>query len=327
MAGVIGIGNALTDIMTILPNNDIIQELGYPKGSMQLVDRVASQKVLDVIKNIPQTITSGGSAANAIHGLAKLGIETAFIGKIGKDKYGEFFSTDLINSGIKPILLQSETASGIAIALVTPDSERTFAVYLGSAVELVADDIKQEYFSGYTYFHIEGYLLQNHELMIKVTSEAKKAGLKISLDLASFNVVEENMDFLHDFVKKYVDIVFANEDEAKAYTGHLPQQALHAIAEECEIVAVKIGKEGSYVKHNGIVYIISSIKANSIDSTGAGDLYASGFLYGLIKNLGFEKAGKIGSLLSGNVIETIGAKMNADKWKSLIEEVKRIEKE
>jgi sugar/nucleoside kinase (ribokinase family) len=327
MAGVIGIGNALTDIMTMLPDNNVIQELGYPKGSMQLVDRTASQKVLDKIKNIPQAITSGGSAANTIHGLAKLGIETAFIGKVCNDEFGNFFSTDLKNSGIKPILLHSETASGRAIALVTPDSERTFAVYLGSAVELVANDIKQEYFSGYSYFHIEGYLLQNHELMLKATSEAKKAGLKISLDLASYNVVEENYEFLHDFVKKYVDIVFANEEEAKAYTKLNPLEALHAISEECEMGVVKIGKEGSYVKHNGIVYTISSIKANSIDTTGAGDLYASGFLYGLIKNLGFDKAGKIGSLLSGNVIEVIGAKMNTDKWKSLIEEVKKIEKE
>lgn len=327
MAGVIGIGNALTDIMTMLPNNDVIQILGYPKGSMQLVDYNASQKVLDVIKNIPQTITSGGSAANTIHGLAKLGIETAFIGKVGKDEFGDFFSTDLSNSGIKPILLQSETASGSAIALVTPDSERTFAVYLGSAVELVAHDIEQEYFSGYTYFHIEGYLLQNHELMLKAACEAKKAGLKISLDLASYNVVEENRNFLHDFVKKYVNIVFANEEEAKSYTGQNPKQALHNIAEECDIAVVKIGKEGSYIKHNGNVYTISAIKANSIDTTGAGDLYASGFLYGIINNLGFEKAGKIGSLLSGNVIETIGAKMTAEKWKSLIEEVKKIEKD
>jgi len=327
MAGVIGIGNALTDIMTMLPDDAVVEQLGYPKGSMQLVDCDTSQKVLDVIKNIPQIITSGGSAANTIHGLAKLGIETAFIGKVGKDEFGRFFSTDLTKSGIKPILLNSETASGRAIALVTPDSERTFAVYLGSAVELVANDIKQEYFSGYNYFHIEGYLLQNHELMLKATSEAKKAGLKVSLDLASFNVVEKNRDFLHDFVNKYVDIVFANEEEAKAYTRLNPIEALHVIAEECEIAAVKIGKEGSYVKHNGKVYTILSIKANSIDTTGAGDLYASGFLYGLMKNLGFEKAGKIGSLLSGNVIEVIGAKMTADKWKILLDEVKKIEKE
>jgi sugar/nucleoside kinase (ribokinase family) len=326
MAGVIGIGNALTDIMTMLPNDSVIQELGYPKGSMQLVDSEASQKVLNKINGIPQTITSGGSAANTIHGLAKLGVQTAFIGKVGDDEFGKFFSNDLQGAGIKPILLNSQTASGRAIALVSPDSERTFAVYLGSAVELIAEEIKEEFFTGYNYFHIEGYLLQNHELMVKATSEAKKAGLKVSLDLASFNVVEGNKEFLHDFVKKYVDIVFANEEEAKAYTGMNPQDSLNAIAKECEIAVVKIGKEGSMVKHADKVYNIAAIKANSIDTTGAGDLYASGFLYGLMNNLGFEKAGKIGSLLSGNVIEIIGAKMTAETWKKLQEEVQLIEK-
>lgn len=327
MSGVIGIGNALTDIMTKLHNDEILSSLEYPKGSMQLVDKTASQKVLEVIKDMPQTIASGGSAANTIHGLAKLGVITAFIGKVGVDKFGTFFSTDLKNSGISPILLNSENESGCAIAMVTPDSERTFATFLGAAVELVANDIKAEYFSGYKYFHIEGYLLQNHELMIKAASEAKKAGLMVSLDLASFNVVEANREFLHDFVKKYVDIVFANEEEAKAYTGKNPHESVHIIADECIIAVVKLGKEGSLVKNNGKVYTISSIKANSIDTTGAGDLYAAGFLYGLINNLSFEKCGKIGSLLSGKVIETIGAKMSEEVWNEVKAQVKLIEAE
>ncbi|OFX38883.1 MAG: sugar kinase [Bacteroidetes bacterium GWA2_32_17] len=325
MAGIIGIGNALTDVMTRLSNYNVIIELAFPKGSMQLVDKNALQKVLELIKEVPQTITSGGSAANTIHGLSKLGANTAFIGKVGSDKFGVFFSDDLKNSGITPILLNSNNESGCAIAMITPDSERTFAVHLGASVELTANDIKSDYFKGYNYFHIEGYLLQNHELMLKATSEAKKAGLMVSLDLASFNVVEENREFLHDFVKKYVDIVFANEEEAKSYTGKNPEESLHVIAEECKIAIVKIGKEGSLIKSNGNVYKILPIKANSIDTTGAGDLYASGFLYGLMKNLDFNKCGKIGSLLSGTVIETIGAKISNEKWKELIEEVKKIE--
>ncbi len=327
MAGIIGIGNALTDVMTMLTNYDVISNLGFPKGSMQLVDKTTLQKVLELIKNETQTITSGGSAANTIHGLAKLGINAAFIGKVGPDKFGSFFSDDLKNSKIKPIMLTSNNESGCAIAMVTPDSERTFAVHLGAAVELTANDIKSDFFSGYNFFHIEGYLLQNHELMIKVTSEAKKAGLMVSLDLASFNVVEDNREFLHDFVKKYVDIVFANEEEAKAYTGKNPEESLHVIAQECKIAVVKIGKEGSLIKNNDKVYVISPIKAYSIDTTGAGDLYASGFLYGLTKNLDFYKCGKIGSLLSGTVIEVIGAKISNEKWKELIEEVDKIESE
>ena len=326
MAGVIGIGNALTDIMTMLPDESVINTLKYPKGSMQLVDETASQKVLDEIKSIPQTIASGGSAANTIHGLAKLGIRTGFIGKVGNDKFGNFFSEDLKNSNIHPLLLKSKTDSGRAIALVTPDSERTFATYLGAAVELSSKDIKPEFFDKYKYLHIEGYLLQNHDLMISVAKKAKKAKLKICLDLASFNVVESNHDFLHEFVEKYIDIVFANEEEAKAYTGFGPEMAVQVIANECEIAVVKMGKEGSLIKHNRVTHSIPAIKASSIDTTGAGDLYAAGFLYGQIKNIGFKKSGKIASLLAGKVIETVGAKMTDAVWKKISKEIIAIEK-
>lgn len=325
MSGVIGIGNALTDVMTILPDESILNNINFPKGSMQLVDKDKLNIILNQIKNIPQTITSGGSAANTVHGLAKLGLNAAFIGKVGNDKFGNFFTNDLKNSNIEPIMLQSNNESGCAIAMVTPDSERTFAVHLGAAVELVSADIKPEFFNNYNYFHIEGYLLQNHELMLKATSEAKKCGLTVSLDLASFNVVEQNLEFLHDFVKKYVDIVFANEEEAKAYTGKAPEDALNSIATECEIAVVKIGKNGSLIKSKNNIYRISPIKANSIDTTGAGDLYASGFLYGLSKGLNFNKCGNIGSLLSGTVIEVVGAKISESKWKEIILKVKQIE--
>jgi sugar/nucleoside kinase (ribokinase family) len=324
MAGVIGIGNALTDIMTMLPNDSVITKLKYPKGSMQLVDKTASQKVLDEIKSIKKSITSGGSAANTIHGLAKMGIRTGFIGKIGHDEFGNFFSEDLLKSNINPVLLKSQTDSGRAIALVSPDSERTFATYLGAAVELTSKDIKPEFFAKYKYLHIEGYLLQNHELMISVAKKAKKAKLKISLDLASFNVVESNYDFLHDFVNQYVDIVFANEEEAKAYTGYGPEMAVQIIADECEIAVVKMGKDGSLIKHNRVTHNIDAIKAKSIDTTGAGDLYAAGFLYGLIENIGFKKSGKVASLLAGKVIETIGAKISDKEWKIIHDEVAKI---
>ncbi len=324
MAGVIGIGNALTDIMTMLPDNDVIRKLKYPKGSMQLVDKTASQKILNEIKSIPQTITSGGSAANTIHGLAKLGIRTGFIGKVGNDEFGKFFSEDLQKSNINPLLLKSTSDSGRAIALVTPDAERTFAVYLGAAVELISKDIKPEFFAKYKYLHIEGYLLQNHELMISVAKKAKKAKLKISLDLASFNVVESNYDFLHDFVSQYVDIVFANEEEAKAYTGYSPEMAVQIIANECNIAVVKMGKEGSLIKHDRVIHNINAIKATSLDTTGAGDLYAAGFLYGLIKNIGYKKSGRVASLLAGKVIETVGAKINDKEWKKIQKEIAKI---
>jgi sugar/nucleoside kinase (ribokinase family) len=132
--------------------------------------------------------------------------------------------------------------------------------------------------------------------------------------LASFNVVEDNLEFLKRITEQYVDIVFANEEEAKAFTGKEPEEALHTLAEISEYAIVKIGSKGSMVKHQGKVYTAGVIKATSIDTTGAGDLYASGFIYGLIKGYSLDRCAAIGSITAGNIIEVIGAKMDNERW-------------
>ena len=314
MSKVLGMGNALVDIMTRLETDLLLEEFMLPKGSMQLVDRDAVEKVLSGTISLLKQQSSGGSAANTIHGLANLGIETGFIGTIGDDDFGKFFHEDLINNKIQPKLFKGVNESGRAIALVSPDSERTFATFLGAAIELSADHITDDVFDDYQYFHIEGYLVQNHELIRKAIEFAKEKNLKVSLDLASFNVVEANLEFLKDVIKKHVDIVFANEEEAKAFTGLAPMEALHEIAKHCEIAVVKIGKNGSLIKKGDEVFEVGVIKANSIDTTGAGDVYASGFIYGLVKGLPLNKCGEIGAVLSGKVIEVIGAKMDLATW-------------
>ncbi|VAW30374.1 Ribokinase [hydrothermal vent metagenome] len=179
-------------------------------------------------------------------------------------------------------------------------------------------------FEGYDILHVEGYLVQNHELLETILKLAKAAGLRVSLDLASYNVVEDNLDFLHDMVRNYVDIVFANEEEAKAFTGKEPEEALNDIAAITDIAIVKVGSKGSMVKQGETTTFVSPIKARSVDTTGAGDLYASGFLYGLANGLDFEKAGYIGSLLSGTVIEVVGAKFGEDKWQEILKKVKTL---
>jgi sugar/nucleoside kinase (ribokinase family) len=231
----------------------------------------------------------------------------------------------MLKAGINPQLLRSKAATGTALALVSPDSERTFAVNLGAAIEMTANDITPNLFEGYDYFHIEGYLVQNHSLIEKALKVAKSSGLKVSLDLASYNVVESNLDFLKRMVTEYVDIVFANEEEAKAFTQKSPEEALDLLAEITEIAIVKIGAKGSYIKKGNEKHQVGVIKANSIDTTGAGDLYASGFLYGLSKGLPLNVCGKIGALLSGKVIEVIGPKMSSETWATLKEKVKQIE--
>lgn len=324
MAKILGMGNALVDIMTQLDKDSILQDFNLPKGSMQLVDKDLSKKIKDGTTQFKKQLASGGSAANTIHGLAKMGIDTAFFGTIGKDDMGDFFKLDMENSKVDTKLFYGEGDTGVAIALVSPDSERTFAVHLGAAIELAPIHISENLFNGYDYFHIEGYLVQNQALIKKAVEVAKASGLKVCLDLASYNVVEANLEFLKSLVKNYVDIVFANEEEARAFTGKAPREALDIIAADCEIAIVKTGKEGSLIKKGNEVFTVGIINVTPIDTTGAGDLYASGFLYGLALGYTLDKCGKIGAVLSGKVIEVIGAKMDKNRWDEAHRMIKEI---
>jgi sugar/nucleoside kinase (ribokinase family) len=303
---------------------------------MTLVDAHRSHKIYDETIHLQKTIRSGGSAANTIHGLANLGVETGFIGKIGTDEMGKVFHDDMVNAGINAHLSQSDISTGRAVALISPDTERTFATYLGAAVELNRNDLLSELFSQYDIFHIEGYIVQNHSLLEAALKLAREKEMKISLDLASYNVVEQNRDFLEEMIKKYVDIVFANEDEARSLTGLEPEAALDRLARLCDIAVVKVGSQGSLVSGRrsavsgqqsavggrqsavgGQRFEIGVIPVNCIDTTGAGDLYASGFLYGMVNGYSLEKCGKTGAILAGKVIEVIGPKIDAEGWQEV----------
>lgn len=325
MAKVLGIGNALVDILIRLENEDLLKELNLAKGSMQLVDKDFKDLVFSKTEHLKKVQASGGSAANTIHGLASLGVDTAYIGKIGHDELGEFFAADLKRNHIKPLLKYSQTGTGISSALITPDSERTFGTYLGAAVEVSAEDLEPDLFSGYKFFHIEGYLVFNTVLVEAALKMAKAKNLTISLDLASYNVVEANRDFLQDMIRKYVDVVFANEEEAMAFTGKNPEEALEEIAGMCNIAVVKIGKNGSLIQQGSETYSVGAIASKVIDTTGAGDLYAAGFIYGLTKGLSLAQCGHIGALLAGKVIEVIGAKIPDSDWDTIKKGVKIIE--
>ena len=322
MKKVLGMGNALTDILLQIENDSVLSQLNLPKGSMQLVDAHKSKEITDILSNITPKMATGGSASNTINGITRLGTSGGFIGKIGQDAVGSFFINDTVGNGVTPHLEYSGTASGQCTVLVSKDGERTLCTFLGAASELGATDLSPAMFRGYDIFHIEGYLVQNHDLIRTAVMMAKDAGLKVSIDLASYNVVESNLEFLQDIVRKYVDIVFANEEEARAFTGKEPQEALNSIAEICEIAIVKIGKEGSFVKSGNEQVQIHPHLANCIDTTGAGDLYAAGFLYGLANNYSLEVCGKIGSLVSGNVVEILGAKMSDEVWEDIKEKIK-----
>jgi sugar/nucleoside kinase (ribokinase family) len=333
MKKILGMGNALVDIMIPIESDNILELLDLPKGSMQLVDMERSNAVLSALKDYQRSHSAGGSAANTIHGLAMLGAQTGYIGVVGEDELGGHFVRDLIKAGVDPHMIHSSQATGRAVALVTPDSERTFATFLGAAIELSAGHLEirnpqsairnpqSSIFSGYSYFHIEGYLVQNHELIRRAVELAQEHGLIVSLDMASYNVVEANKDFLLSIITEYVDIVFANEDEARALTGLEPDEALLELSKLAEIAVVKTGSSGSMIKSGHEIYNIGVIDVTPIDTTGAGDLYASGFLFGLSQGNSLRECGELGAKLAGNVIEFMGSKMSAERWEKIRDEV------
>lgn len=322
---VLGMGNALVDIIMSLPNDQILIDLELPKASMQLIDDERLIKIQDYLSGLKAELSSGGSAANTIHGLAALGIQTGFIGSIGKDNYGEFFKQDMESKGINPVFNYSDSPSGRAMALVSPDSERTFGTFLGAAMELKPEHITADLFEGYDLLHIEGYLVQNHELIYKAVRLASEAGLEVSIDLASYNVVEDHQPFLAEILAKYVSLVFANEEEAKAMTGLGPESALVVLHRMCGKAVVKIGKDGSWILTDNEPVHVEAVSTNPVDTSGAGDLYAAGFIYGLSRGLSDYQCGQAGSILAGKVIEFFGPKIPLPVWGDVLANIKRIE--
>ncbi|MCF6333293.1 MAG: adenosine kinase [Draconibacterium sp.] len=321
---VLGVGNALVDIISVLEDDSVLEKFGLPRGSMTLVDTGLSKKIYDATYSEKNEMSTGGSVANTMRSLASLGGNGGYLGKIGDDKLGRIFKQDFERKGIRTHLKYSNKDTGRVMGLVSPDSERTMATYLGAAADLIPTDFDPELFDGYDYLYMEGYLVFNHDLIKAGVEMAKSKGLKVAIDLSSFNVVEANLEFLKDLIKNSIDIVFANEEEAKSFTGKEPEEALHEIAEMCELAIVKVGKEGSFIKHNNEVIKVSTIKANALDTTGAGDSYAGGFFYGLTQNFSLEVCGKIAALVSGKVVEVIGANLPDDQWVEIQKEVQEI---
>lgn len=324
MTKVLGMGNALVDVLAVIDTDDILQLLELPKGSMQLIDEVKLEIITKEINKLHTNIVSGGSASNTIFGIARLGIESGFIGRIGKDFYGKYYKKDLKKHNVKSFLSEVDEASGVASTFISKDGERTFGTYLGAAALLSADELKEEDFAGYDYFYIEGYLVQSYDLIKQAIVYAKQAGARVILDMASYNVVEESRDFLLEIMPKYVDIVFANEEEAKSLLNVEPEEAVSLIAGMVDIAIVKVGAKGSWVQQREQKVFIPALKVNCIDSTGAGDLYASGFLYGLINDKPLAICGKIGTLLAANVIQVIGPKIKEESWEKLTAEINRM---
>ncbi len=317
MKSILGIGNALTDILAVLPDDTLLKTFHLPKGSMQHVDMETGDRIWAALKPLGVKYVAGGSAANTIVCTSIFGMPSSFIGKIGDDELGLLFKSDQEQYGVNTMLLKSEHSSGRSMVFVSGgNAERTFAVYLGAALDLVPEDLKPEYFEGHDYFHIEGYLVQNQALIRRAVELAHEAGCIISLDMASYNVVESNNAFLHDIVDRYVDIVFANETEGRAFTKlSTAEEILNEMSSHCKTAILKVGKDGSWVKSGSEEHYIEAWPANTIDATGAGDTYAAGFLYAHSLGMPLRVCGEVGSIIAAKVVEVIGTKIDIPRWR------------
>ena len=315
MDKIIGMGNALVDVLVRIDDDSLLEKLHLPKGSMQLIQEDTLSEIRKYTSGMKIHRSTGGSAGNTVCALAALGANPGFIGEVGQDETGAFFGDTLRQRGVNALLATCDLPSGIASTFISTDGERTFGTYLGAAATLRAEDLSRKMFAGYNYLYIEGYLLQDHDLMLRAVQLAKEEGLQVCLDMASYNVVEAERDFFDQLIVKYVDIVFANESEALAYTGKTPHEALEEIASKCSIAVVKTGKEGSLVKKGTeVIQLLSCPVDNVLDTTGAGDFYAAGFMYGLTCGYSLEKCVQISTILATAVIQEVGTTLPAKKW-------------
>lgn len=323
MEKIIGIGNALVDVLVRLKEDSILNQVGLPKGGMTLIDEARQKELRTQMEKLPMEQATGGSAGNAMLALAKLGGKAGFAGKVGRDALGKFYADNCKKVGIDARLLECNLPTGVANTFISPDGERTFGTCLGAASTLQASDITPALFEGVSMAHIEGYLVQNHELMEAICQTAMEMSVQLSLDLASYNVVAADLPFFQHLVQDYIDIVFANEEEAAAFTGKKdPLEALREIAAFKCLAVVKLGSKGASARLGREEVIVPARKVPVVDTTAAGDFFAGGFLYALNRGASLKDSLSCGALLSEHIIGVVGTRLPEEEWKEIRKKIK-----
>ena len=307
----IGLGNALVDVLLKLENDDVLAEVGIQKGAMDMINQEQMIKIRKSQEGLERSQAPGGSVCNTMRAMAILGAKAGFIGKIGSDSVGEYYEEALKKANVSPYFAKTDGISGSCTVLISPDGERTMGTFLGPAPTITPDEITEEMLSAYQCIYIEGYLLVNEELVRTTMQKAKKLGLKVALDLSNFNIVNAFRGLLDD------NILFSNESEAEAFTGLKAHEAVKVLSEQVEISLVTLGKEGALVGSKGQVIAVPAEGGKPVDTTGAGDHFAAGFLYGQSVGATLEQSARIGSLLAGYIIDVIGAQIPDDKWEQI----------
>ena len=325
----LGFGSPILDLLVQVDDAFLAKNVAGEKGGMGMLDAEAQQKLIGSFPAGKVRKTIGGSAFNTTFALTQLGMETSFLGKIGRDADGEFYRNAYAaaRGDASRFRVSGTEPTATCVCLVTPDSERTMRTNLGASSTLTAD-ISEKDFEDITHLHAEGYMLFLPGVLEKVMRLAKKAGCTISFDLSSFEVVRLFRTEIEPLLKQYVDILFANEDEAREFCGadgFTPEKAAERLLEYSPVAAVKLGRKGALLRNGAEVCRIEPKLVKAVDTTGAGDLWQAGFLYGWLNGLGLQKAGEMGSVLGSEVVQIIGASLPPERWPEIKKQFNQIE--
>jgi sugar/nucleoside kinase (ribokinase family) len=309
---ILGVGNACIDLLLPI-EEDFLAHVPGAKGGSQAITSEQLHHLITLSGTTP-LIAAGGSCANTIKGLTRLGEPCALLSYIGKDKWGDYFSHHMQKLGIVDFFSPSPSPTTCALCLITPDGHRTMRFCGGSMQDISDQFLQPTYFKHAHLVHLDSYSLRNDHLVQRALSLAKEAGAKISLDLSSFEIVHAFHSTFLELLPKYVDLIFANEDEAHALTGRGPEESCLVLQELCSIAVILRGKEGCLVGHQGRLIYSSGFPVEVIDSTGAGDLFASGFIYGYLQGYSLEKCARLGNRLGSQVVQVQGAEIPPEQW-------------
>jgi len=313
---VVGIGNAIVDVLTTT-DDSTLDRLSFEKGSMTLIDENEAKELYKLTTN--RTQRSGGSVANSLACISQLGGKAAFVGRVKNDSLGEIFTEEISRTGTiyktSPSSVGPSTAQ--CIIFVTPDAQRTMCTFLGASVLLEPKDLDLSAVKKAKILYLEGYLWDNpaaKNAFIKAAEIAKNSGKKVALSLSDSFCVSRHRESFIKLLEDYIDILFANEEEITSlYTTSNLNLAIEKLKKKCELAAITIGKQGSIVISNGKEIGIDPFNlGEAIDTTGAGDLYAGGFLKGLSDGLSPVISAKIGSICAGQIVTQFGSRSNAD---------------
>lgn len=321
---ILGLGNALVDVLSKLESDETLVKIGIQKGAMDMISREQMYVIRKYQANTETTQAPGGANCNTMRAIALLGGQSGFIGKVGDDNLGQFYEVALLKAGVASYLIKTEGPSGACTVFISPDGERTMGTFLGPAPTISPDEITEDVLRNYDCIHIEGYLIVNEELVRETMKKAKRLGLKVALDLANYNIVNAYKGLLEEVIPQYVDILFANASEAEAFTGLPAQEAVKALEKQVHVALITLGKDGSLIGSEGKFYHVDAEGGKPVDTTGAGDNFAAGFLYGQSVGASLVQSAQIGSMLSGYVIDVVGPQVPADKWEQIKLKVKTI---